>query len=329
MISKLTIIFVLFFCLNSFSQTFNGIVLEASTNQPLEGVSVYFDNTTIGTITNEKGEFSINFNDAVQSTLVISFLGYQKSFISDYRSKEKVVVKLVEEVNELETVVINADDGMSRALKMQKFKREFLGRSENGKSCKILNEDYIRLRYNKKTKTLTAWSKAPIIILNKNLKYKISFDLINFEASIGNWSGNSVIYTGTSFYEDLNSKDKKRIIKARNKTYKGSVQHFMRAMYNNNLQEEGYVFGKKGFVIKNFDVYTISEANKQGLKTVKFKENKIDIFYNVTAESILRVDVESFNIDVYGNYNPIPNVLFGGALGKQRVGDALPLDYGL
>jgi len=328
MTSKLVIILALFFSLSSFSQTFNGIVLEASTNQPLEGVSVYFDNTTIGTITNEKGEFSIDFNDAVQSTLVISFLGYQKSFISNYRSKEKVVVKLIEEVNELETVVVNADDGMSRALKMQKFKREFLGRSENGKSCKILNEGDIKLRYDKKTKTLTAWSKVPIIIKNRNLQYEISFDIVDCEIVIGDWNAESVICIGTSFFKDLDTKNKKRISKIRKKVYKGSVQHFMRAMYNNNLQEEGYVFGKKGFVIKNSDVYTISEANELGLKTVKFKENKIDIFYNIIAESILQVDVESFSIDEYGNYAPIENVLFGGVIGKQRIGDTLPLDYG-
>lgn len=328
MTSKSVTILILFLSLSSFSQTFRGTVLESSTSQPLEGVSVYFDNTTIGTITNSKGEFSIDFNDAVQSTLVISFLGYEKSFISDYRSAKEVVIKLKESIAQLETVVINADDGMPRALKMQKFKREFLGRSENGKSCKILNEDDIRLRYDKKTKTITAWSKAPIVILNKNLKYKINFDLIDFEVTLGNWGANSVVYTGTSFYEDLNSKRKKRIIKARNKTYKGSVQHFMRALYNKDLKNQDYVFGKKGFKVNPYEFFTISEANSKGVKTVKLKE-KIDIFYKDVNESVMQVTIENFNIDVYGNYNPIPNVLFGGALGKQRIGDALPLDYGL
>ncbi|MCB0427330.1 MAG: carboxypeptidase-like regulatory domain-containing protein, partial [Mangrovimonas sp.] len=40
-----------------FSQTIIGHVLDGQTREPLMGVSVYFDGTTIGSITNEKGAF--------------------------------------------------------------------------------------------------------------------------------------------------------------------------------------------------------------------------------------------------------------------------------
>ena len=40
-----------------FSQEFEGLVIDKETNKPIEGASVYFDNTTIGTTTNTKGEF--------------------------------------------------------------------------------------------------------------------------------------------------------------------------------------------------------------------------------------------------------------------------------
>lgn len=42
------------FCI---SQTFTGRVVDKMTQQPIETVSVYFDNTTIGTTTNDKGQF--------------------------------------------------------------------------------------------------------------------------------------------------------------------------------------------------------------------------------------------------------------------------------
>lgn len=227
------------------AQTFSGKVIDGATNLPFEMVSVFFDNTTIGTTTNEKGEFSIDYNDAVQSTLIISFLGYEKVYISDYRSRNNITVTLKESADKLDEVVINADDGMSRKQKLKIFRKEFLGNSDFGKSCKILNEDVIYLRYNKADKTLTASSRSPILIKNGSLGYEISYDIVDFElvfkyldTKTTHYTPHSVVYTGTMFYKDilLNNK-KRRISKNRDKAYKGSRQHFMRALYNGNLKK--------------------------------------------------------------------------------------------
>ncbi|WP_040279331.1 carboxypeptidase-like regulatory domain-containing protein [Psychroserpens damuponensis] len=326
--TKLLSVFLILYISISHSQIFSGTVLDTATNKPLESVSVYFDNTTIGTSTDDKGYFSIEYTDAVQSTLVISFLGYEKIFIADYRSKDDIKILLKESANELDIVVIDADDGMSRELKLKKFKREFLGKSENGKSCKILNEDDIKLRYNKRDKTITAWSNTPIIVKNKNLKYEVSFEIIDFEMTLGIWGASSVVYTGTSFFKDLDPKKKKRTSKNRQSAYDGSVQHFIRALYNKQLEDKGYIFGVEGFVVNPYDYFIMSKANSNGIKTVALKE-KLDIFYKGTIESIIQTEVQYFKIDKFGNYSPIQDVLFGGNMGSQRVGDSLPLNYGL
>ena len=133
MTSKITFILLIFSFLITHAQTLKGKVLDATTKAPIESVSVYFDNTTIGTTTNDLGEFSITYNDAVQSTLVISFLGYNKVFITDYRQKENITIELNEAFAQLDEVVINTDDGMSRAVKLKWFRKEFLGKSSNGK----------------------------------------------------------------------------------------------------------------------------------------------------------------------------------------------------
>lgn len=321
--------FILFLCISiSHSQIVTGTVLDLVTNEPLESVSVYFDNTTIGTSTNDKGKFSITYTEAIQSNLIISFLGYEKVFIVDYRNQNDITILLKESANELDIIVINADDGMTRALKMKKFKQEFLGKSENGKSCKILNENDIKLRYNKRDKTITAWSNVPILVKNKNLQYEISFEIIDFEMTLGNWGVSSVGYSGTSFFKDLDTKQKKRITKNRLNTYKGSVQHFIRALYNKQFKEEGYIFGVKGFVVNPYNYFSISIVDDYDCKTITLKE-KLDIFYKDTIESIIQTSISEFKIDQYGNYAPIENVLFGGNMGSQRVGDSLPLDYGL
>jgi len=39
--------------------------------------------------------------------------------------------------------------------------------------------------------------------------------------------------------------------------------------------------------------------------------------------------INYFVVNAYLNYAPIPNLLFTGAMGNQRLGDSLPFDFGL
>tara|TARA_R110002111_G_scaffold249328_2_gene313213 strand:- start:5171 stop:6184 length:1014 start_codon:yes stop_codon:yes gene_type:complete len=333
-INKASIIaFILpLFC---FSQTFTGRVLDRLTQQPIETVSVYFDNTTIGTTTNDKGEFSISYTDAVQSTLVISYLGYNKVLISDFRSKNNVVIELVEADNALDEVYLEYDDGLTRRQKLRLFRKEFLGNSKFGKSCKILNEDDLILKYDKRKKDLYASCKVPLKVLNKSLQYEISYDLIDFEVNFKyanlktrEFTVNSVVYFGTSFYKELENFKKNKSIKNRKHAYSGSVQHFMRSLYNKNLKDEGYLVFYDGFVVNEWSYFTVEAAENTDFKKVSLKEN-VSILYDKDFQSELQLEIDEFFIDTYGNYAPIIGVYFSGVMGNQRVGDTLPLDYGL
>ena len=142
----------------------------------------------------------------------------------------------------------------------------------------------------------------PIIIKNKNLQYEISFDIIDFEIQLGNFNAASVMYSGTCFYKDLDKKQTKKITRKREKAYEGSVQHFIRALYNKDVEAQDYVFGKKGFVVKPYDFITISEADSEGLKSVKLLDKTLDIFYKDVKESVIETRVVKFYIDKYGNY---------------------------
>ena len=162
-------------------QTISGIVTDAKTGQPIETASVYFDNTTIGTVTNSEGYFSIDYTDAVRSTLVISYLGFEKVFVSNYRTITELKVALMPSASELETVYLNFDDGLTRRQKLRIFRKEFLGSTKFGSRCKILNEDDIYLKYDDQENTLTASSSQPIIVENKALNYIVSFDITEFQ----------------------------------------------------------------------------------------------------------------------------------------------------
>ncbi|WP_296317032.1 carboxypeptidase-like regulatory domain-containing protein [Winogradskyella sp. UBA3174] len=319
----------------SFSQMLTGLVVDKETNQPLETAAVYFDNTTTGTTTDENGKFSITYSDAIQSTLVISYLGYEKVFISDYRTKTDITIQLVEATNSLEEVYIDYDDGLTRKQKLRLFRTEFLGTSKFAKTCKILNEDDLILRYDKRNKALYVSSKVPIRVKNRALQYEIAYDILDFEViyrylntSTLEFTMYSVTYLGTNFYKDLEKGNRNKTLKNREKAYKGSVQHFIRALYNKNLENQGYLIFYDKFRVNEWSYFNVEDIVESNLKKVNLK-TKVSILYKMDFQSELQLKVDHFFIDVYGNYSPIIGVYFSGYLGSQRVGDTLPSNYGL
>ncbi|MEM6514970.1 MAG: carboxypeptidase-like regulatory domain-containing protein [Bacteroidota bacterium] len=239
-----------------FSQTIKGIVRDLNTNQPIESASIYFDQTTIGTSTDNEGKFEIVKNENVNTPLVISFLGYEKVRIEQYDSASYYKIYLEEAENELDQVVISVDEGMSRERKLAEFKREFLGATKNGESCEILNEDDLILRFNKKTKTLIADAYQSLRIKNEKLGYSITYDIGEFQIDYAyvnieseTYNVRNVYYEGTSFYESILDVDKKTN-KKRDEVYKGSILHFMRALKDEKLGDRGYQVFSRGFIVQ-------------------------------------------------------------------------------
>ncbi|MFD1062807.1 carboxypeptidase-like regulatory domain-containing protein [Winogradskyella litorisediminis] len=333
--SKTTLVLLFISSFISHAQTLKGQVFDAKTKVPLESVSVYFDNTTIGTTTNEKGEFSISYNKAVQSDLIISFLGYEKQYISDYRTKEKVLIELVESAEQLGEVVINTNDGLTRKQKLKIFRAQFLGTSKYARKCKILNEDDLILKYNKKSRQLTVSAIAPLEIENKVLKYHITYELVDFEVIFNyielfknDFSVYSTFYSGSSFYKDEINTDDKSVLKQRQKVYEGSIQHFMRAVYNKRLKEEKYRIFKRGFGVKEAAHIFVEDTTDPNYKKVSLS-GKLTVLFKGKDQSDIIPKTEAFYVDQYGNFLPVRALFFNGEMGSMRVGDTLPLDYGI
>lgn len=327
--------FILLFltAFTTFSQSIKGVVLDEKTNAPIESASVYFDNTTIGTSTNDKGEFSLPYKDGIKSALIISYIGYQNVMLYEYEVGKHYKILMTEDLNTLDEVVISAIDSMPTAMKLDHFRKQFLGFSEAAKSCTILNEHDLILRYNYKKKQLTAKAKKPILVRNDDLQYLVSFQINEFTIDYThsnikskNFHVKSVVYTGTTFYEPLENADSKKAIKNRNKTYKGSVVHFMRALSKKTLEAEGYQIFSGGFKVNPENYITIKPIENTNHVSVKFLK-PLSVLFNKNRQSDIRLFIDEFTIDNYGNYAPIEKVMFNGDMGNQRVGDLLPFDY--
>lgn len=210
-------------------------------NIPLVGAAVYFNNTSIGTTTNDEGEFEI-FIQKDLSDLIISYLGYEtiQYTINPQNHGKRLVFKMIEKANMLDEIVLSNKkiSERDRLYYLSQFRKHFIGQTNLSKECIILNEDVIKFKFDHSSRTLEAYSYEPIKIKNKGLGYLISYDLVLFQLTPQKTS-----YLGYTQYQELKAtKRKKRKWKKRRMiAYNGSKKHFLQSIIKNNLKKEGFI----------------------------------------------------------------------------------------
>lgn len=282
--------FTLFFlicCFGAYSQTvLKGKVISEETQKPLASVSVYLNNTSLGTITNEDGVFIIRGVPSGKSRLVASSVGFE-TYVSmiDPRSVGKdFVISLKPKAEELQGLSVTPPepDGWKKWGKL--FTELFIGDTPGSNDCKLTNPEVIKFRKNSDN-TLTAYAKEPLQIVNYNLGYEIKYKLEEFQYD---FNIKLVNYSGYAFFTDMGLKHPNRVRRyneARLETYKGSLLHFKRAFFANELDAQGFELRNLG---------NISNPEKDRAKRL-FAINKNAPVID-TADSQV-----GFEIDIYGH----------------------------
>lgn len=105
----LTNLFFLICTLTAYSQTtISGKVID-SKGLALEGANVYLDGTYDGATSQTDGSFSFETEETGQQTLTVSFLSYETyQQVGDVKTFTNVIIKMRDDVNSLDTVVISA-----------------------------------------------------------------------------------------------------------------------------------------------------------------------------------------------------------------------------
>ncbi|MFL9844975.1 carboxypeptidase-like regulatory domain-containing protein [Flavobacterium rhizosphaerae] len=362
MIIRLWLLLILFTGFFARGQALFGYVYDEAENLPLQGANVYIDGTTINTSTNEKGFFKINIPQGYRSPVIISYIGFESITLDDPSQYEKgVKVLLRESTVTLNEVVIDKNPPFTRKQMLKAFRRQFLGTSRNGNSCKIENEEVILLRYDSKTNTLLAKATEPLHITNKRLQYDINFNLAYFNVDYQRQSLEDAdviksFYAGTTFFTDVSkngSADDKR-----KENYLGSVAHLMKTMASNTWAAQKFGLFYKSFPANpqqylklkdTLDLVKVEVVNlpapKQPGKIIiaggppgidgnitkkmesRQPQKAFDILYNGKEQSNIVFESEGLYIDKNGLFFPITGISFGGYMAKLKAGDLLPIDY--
>ena len=335
---KLLLFIGLFFYFITNAQTVKGKIVD-SNKSPIAGANVYFDGTTLSAISNENGYFELRTKSKMNAILVVSYVGFQTEYFTDFDNKDLLII-LREAINQLEEVVI-AKDKFSRADKIKLFKQQFLGKKASDKNLYIENLDDVRFSYNASSYTLQAFSNKPLIIYNKYLGYKITYDLVNFEVSFHRFSINTLdlyraYYAGTSRFEEIESNGK--ISKRREFTYQGSHLHFFRNLAAKKWDKDNFLLFPGKFMDDPNKYFIVSDTlDSKKVKVIrpeqKFPSKKFKASFNLLfkkkEQSKITFEVDTFFIDQFGNNSNFESILFSGKLSEKKIGELLPLDYGI
>jgi len=218
-----------------------GHVYDAESKTPLPGANVFIANTTKGTSSVLDGSFTLTGLPAVRLKLVVSFVGY-KTQVFEVLPGEPLTFKVMLEPSPemLSEVVIRARRS-SRAEWLSNFalfKQYFIGLSDNYRSCTFENPRVIK--FDNHNGILTAISDSVVVIENLGLGYKLRFLIEEYELNVLLLH---IRYHGQVVFEQMTTTDEEqKMTWARNRlmAYYGSLMHFLRALYNRDLSEEGF-----------------------------------------------------------------------------------------
>jgi len=342
---KLYLFAFLFASITMFSQNILKGKISGKDNIPLEGVNIYFDGTTISTISDASGNFSIKYEPTANNILAISFMGYQTEYLTGLDASKPLNVSLAVSENELKEVVITKNELFTREQKLKLFREYFLGKTKNSKSCVIKNESDLRFKYDKEKLIFTASSDKPLTIVNESLGYKIDFELVVFEIAFSKLSISSKdviknFYGGVSRFEDIDNSV--AVLERREKTFQGSQMQFFRNFAKKDwgikkfllLNDDNSIDPLTRFKITQEEDFVKVEILPQSKGEIK-NGNLKDIFaayniaFNRTEESKITFQTDNFYIYKYGNNSNIESILFSGKISEKKVGDMLPLNYGI
>ncbi|MCH6198586.1 TonB-dependent receptor [Aquiflexum sp. LQ15W] len=355
-------LFLLLFSISVFAQTtgtITGKVTDSKTGEVLPFCNVFINNTTLSTVTDIDGKFTLPNVPEGEVEVAFSFIGYQaiQKPASIKPGGEFILnVSMVSFEQELSDVEIKATRDKAWERELRRFKNLFLGNDNLASQCEILNPWVIEFPEENTTNSFRATAIQPIEIKNNGLGYNLTFDLKEFYFTPQYY----IIAGATRFVEMDTSAQMVRQVweKNREETYKKSPANMFRSMIQNQHNQEGFMlYGNKpgGSETLNMrsDIFSnelgksvviynpenlITPGRKPGEYKIYFK-GRVEIHYEKGYSTINTYKDAPYPIswiEVNGNYVNVntngvvlnqKDVTFSGDMDKRKVATLLPMDY--
>lgn len=346
---------ILFLAPATFAQyfTITGTVSNAATGESLKNASVYAQNSTFGTVTDESGNYRLALPYGGYD-LVFSFTDKQTESIrvTTQDNNKKFDIMLKDKLKEMEAVAVvsssEVKDGWEKYGGF--FAENFIGRSVHSFNTNITNPEVLKFYYSKRRNKLKVLASEPLQIINKDLGYHIKYELDSFVYDYGT---KDCIYTGFPFFtavQATDSTDSARLARNRDDAFYGSSLHFMRSLYNRRVLQDGFevsfLEGDKQIMLKDSIYGPIHYTRNDSTNTVTISPSKLvlGIVYNDAKPeqpyiklhpneptkfqfSFIHLLQPSITIEQNGYFFDQADVTFNGYWNWDKIAEMLPYDY--
>jgi len=220
-------------------QVITGKITDAEDGTPIQGASVYIANTSIGIATDAAGNYSLTVPGRGSFEIVISHIGYQSVFHKIDTPKDFHQYNVSLEIAEIEGVTVVAPRTYRRR-DVNLFWNEILGESPSKNGLEVVNPEMIYYYVNSNN-VLKVICREPVEIINHQTGYRIRYILQYFEHD---YRTNETRFNGMPTFEELipqDNRQKERWEKKRKEIYAVSFTHFIRSLYQRQIEEDGFL----------------------------------------------------------------------------------------
>lgn len=308
-----------------------GIVVDAETNAPLPDANIYFSDTTLGSTSNDNGEFRITGVKSGFYTLVIRFLGYEEYITRIYIQPEKLINLGIVELTPKQMLLDRVQIVSSRAENWEEnyevFEEIFLGESEHLDQVEIHNPEILLLNRDASNAYLNAEAVGELRVENRALGYDLFITLVSFRWDLQENSGQFFFRARVNELEPDNDQQQEEWRELRKRIYSGSLRHFLSSLRTDTYREDfrlinGYVRKIREDSIEGIqaEVYLVSTDTEGEPLVVRHRESRKQ------SEMVFSFNNELF-VSRNGELVNQENIFLYGYWASQRVASFLPINY--
>lgn len=241
-----------------------GSVVDASTEKPLSGASVFIDGKRKGAATDKQGRFLLEGLTPGRYTVVASMVGYEtrsKSVVVRDSSRAGTAARSLKFELQRDPVGmdgVTVEGSREKWLdRLQELREAFFGTVENAEKCSFVNPEV--LAFEKSKAGLTARANRPLRVRNEALGYELTYYLSRYTFDPEGPLGRRFRFGPVEFdtLEARSSSERRSWREARLEAYRGSFGHFIDALQSSALREEG-------FIVSITDEISIQTRSTQG-----------------------------------------------------------------
>ncbi len=366
LISHLILFISFVFCcaLESRAQriTVSGQVRDSASGIPLQFANVFVNNTTINTVTDEQGKYSLTASSPGTYELVVSFVGYHtlnRKIELQTGNNPIFDFSLEPKEDDLEEIDVTSRMDKKWGRQLKRFEKVFIGNPLDSiaGAAKILNPwvlDFGEGKSSDGPRYFYATATEPIQIENAALGYKIYYDLQDFKQT-----RNGFNYLGLSRFEEMEATSKQISElwhENRQRVFFGSTRHLLKTLIEKDTASKEYqLYEVNLFPFNHKRTNTFSLELGKSLELIPI--DSIAKPFSISGRNLLvsnemlevhHIKGKGLNNYYRDVYNPIswlifkndslvvdPNgvpldpaqLILSGQMAEYRMGRFLPLDF--